>query len=90
MAQLEDTQQKQVDDLILAGRKIEAIKVYREAVPQSDLTQAKSAVDERERELKKNNPQPVGASPKKSGCLSLLAGVIMLVVVGLIIVNLGR
>ncbi len=46
-----ETSGASVEDLIKAGRKIEAIKVYRAENPEVSLKQAKDAVEEMERTL---------------------------------------
>jgi Ribosomal protein L7/L12 C-terminal domain len=62
-------QQKQLDALLFAGQKIEAIKLYRGWV-ETGLKEAKDVVDTREQELRKQSPQSFPA--KSGGCLPLL------------------
>jgi ribosomal protein L7/L12 len=57
-----------IDDEIYAGKKIQAIKLYREASGVG-LKEAKDAVEERQRELEKESP---GRFAQKSGCMSIL------------------
>ena len=56
-------------EALLAGRKIEAIKICREAMDLG-LKEAKEYVEKIEDELRKENPD---AFPEKKGCVSVLA-----------------
>lgn len=67
--QLSTEQQKQLDDLIYAGRKIDAIKLWRE-ITRADLLAAKNAVEARETQLREQTPQAF--TPRKSGCFSAI------------------
>jgi hypothetical protein len=63
---------------IAAGRKIEAIRLYRQATDQ-DLLTAKEFVEKLTAELQEREPEKYGAPGSKSGCASaitvgLLAG----------------
>lgn len=66
---MDASQQEQIDAMIFAGRKIEAIKQYRE-LNGTDLKDAKQAIDTRERELRQQSPQSFTAG--KSGCASMI------------------
>lgn len=66
---LNPIQQGEVDSLIFAGRKIEAIKRYRELVS-TGLAEAKHAIDAREKELRAQSPQSFAA--RQGGCLSII------------------
>jgi hypothetical protein len=69
-------QQKQIDALLFARQKIQAIRLYREWT-QAGLKQAKDAIEAREAELRKQSPDSFSSKP--SGCFSvvLLAVTIM-------------
>jgi hypothetical protein len=61
----------QIKEALYAGRKIEAIKVYRE-VRCVGLKEAKEDVDKLERELRKHSPEKFTVPPAK-GCLGAAA-----------------
>jgi hypothetical protein len=82
MAQLTDPQQKGIEAALQAGNKIEAIKLYREAVPGAGLAEAKEWVEKLERELPPPAPAVGNALPKKGGCLGMVSAVLTLVVLG--------
>lgn len=67
---LNDLQQQQMLDLIYAGRKIEAIKLYRDATAAS-LKEAKDFVDELEAKLYTDSPEKFARKP--GGCAAVLA-----------------
>ncbi len=69
-----DQQRQAIESRLFAGRKIEAIKLYREAVPRSGLAEAKQIVEAWEQQLRQQAPGKFAAWPKKSGCLGVLAG----------------
>ena len=70
---LTDETRDQINEAIFAGRKIEAIKLYREATGQG-LKESKDFIDEVTARLREEHPDKVPAST--SGC----AAVLMLVV----------
>jgi ribosomal protein L7/L12 len=72
MNPLNDQQREQIEKSIFAGRKIEAIKLHREATG-SQLVDAKRAVEDMEVDLRRRNPENFIASAKKSGCMGVLA-----------------
>lgn len=60
--------------LLFAGRKIDAIKVYREQVkPGAGLKESKEAVEKLEAGLRAQHPEKFTASAQKSGCTTVLA-----------------
>jgi ribosomal protein L7/L12 len=59
-----------IDQQLYAGRKIEAIKLYREATS-AGLAEAKSAVEARESELRAAVPERF-AQPAGKGCMSVI------------------
>lgn len=68
-------QLEQVKQAILAGRKIEAIKLHREATGLG-LKESKEAVEQLETELRRTTPDRFSQAPVKSGCFpALLFGV---------------
>ena len=79
MQPLSEQSRKDIEAAISAGRKIEAIKLYREAVPGTDLVDAKKAVEDVEARLRVEHPENFGPAASKSGCLGvvlLTAGVL--------------
>lgn len=56
---------KEIERLISSERKIEAIKLYREATGQG-LKESKDFIDDAFEQINKENPYKIG--PKKSGC----------------------
>jgi len=77
MAQLTEQQQQEIEGAVYGGKKIEAIKLYREAVPGAGLKEAKDWVEELERQLRSKQPERFSASPKKAGCFGMLMAVAM-------------
>lgn len=77
--QLNDEQWRAIEDALFAGRKIEAIKQYREFTG-CDLKESKESVEAYEKQLRQTMPEKFAAAPKKSGCLggvSVLVGIII-------------
>ena len=83
-----DEQMHRIKDALAARRKIEAIKIYREATGQG-LTEAKAFIDALVPKLKEKDPKKYAAlsASQGSGCASLIvacfipvAGVIVWVV----------
>jgi hypothetical protein len=72
---------EQIKQALFAGRKIEAIKIYRE-VMHTDLKGAKDFADALEQMLRAESPEKFSASSGASGCLPLMIvlGLILLVV----------
>ncbi len=74
---------KQITDTIYAGRKIEAIKLYREHSGQG-LKESKDFIDALERELREKEPTKFTAPPPGKGCLGaailLVTGTLAVVV----------
>ncbi len=69
-----------VAELLFAGRKIDAIKLYREQVkPGSGLKEAKEAVEQLEAGLRAKHPEKFTAQAK-SGCMAVLAVLFFVVV----------
>ena len=56
-----------IENAILAGRKIEAIKLYRQ-MTMTGLADAKSAVDEMEARLRLESPERFAKGAGRSGC----------------------
>jgi ribosomal protein L7/L12 len=61
---------------LFAGRKIEAIKLYRENT-KSGLKEAKDHIDALEAQLRQQKPEQFSA-PKGAGCLGLFLGLLVL------------
>ncbi len=77
-----ESQAQQVRDAIFAGRKIEAIKLYREQT-NSSLVEAKAAVERLESELRASVPQSFTAVPQGKGCARTAAIVLAVAVAGI-------
>jgi ribosomal protein L7/L12 len=77
MASLTEKDRQAVQNAIFSGKKIEAIKLYREAVPGSGLAEAKQGVETLEAELRMAQPEKFSAPPKKAGCAGMLLGTIL-------------
>lgn len=70
-----------IADLLFAGRKIDAVKLYREQVkPGAGLKESKEAVEQLEAGLRAQHPEKFTAKAK-SGCAALLAVLALLAVV---------
>jgi ribosomal protein L7/L12 len=61
-----------VRQALLAGKKIEAIKIYRQQM-RVGLAEAKAAVDAMEGELRRASPEVFGSS-QRTGCFGVLMG----------------
>ena len=85
MNQLTEQQQQAINAEIFGGRKIEAIKLYREATG-TGLKEAKDAVEGMEADLRQLEPNKFAKSAGKSGCLSVVAVVALLVSTALVTV----
>jgi len=71
MANLNDQDRQAIEKTILSRRKIEAIKLYREATREG-LAEAKRAVEEMEVDLRHSSPEKFIASANKPGCSGVL------------------
>ncbi len=58
---------ERIRNALVAGRKIEAIKLYRECTG-AGLREAKNYVETLEEELRRNEPWQFPPTPQKSGC----------------------
>ncbi|MBC2596149.1 ribosomal protein L7/L12 [Ruficoccus amylovorans] len=80
---LSDQELNQVSEAILAGNKIQAIKIYREATGLS-LSEAKQEIDAITAQLAKDHPELAAAQSK--GCLSVFVlGFLCLSAAGILI-----
>lgn len=68
MAELTPQQTDAIIDALYGGRKIEAIKLYREAT-RTGLAEAKGFVDGLETELRARHPEKFRAAPGGKGCV---------------------
>ncbi len=66
-AELDERLRNEIMDHIFAGRKIEAIKRYREATG-SDLKEAKEYLDDLTDQLRQTHPERFGKADGRSGC----------------------
>ena len=71
MANLNDQERQAIETAIFAGRKIEAIKLHRQATG-SGLAEAKRAVEDLEVDLRRSSPENFIASANKKGCAGVL------------------
>ena len=81
MMDLSEEQLKAMTDALIAGRKIEAIKIYREATGLG-LKEAKEAVEKLVDELSATHPEI--RKSNKSGCASMLAAGFLVGVAGVV------
>ena len=86
MAELRANDRSAVESAIFAGQKIEAVKLYREAVAGTGLAEAKAAVEAIETELRRVNPEKFLAATGKAGCMGMILIVVGFVSAGLITV----
>jgi len=89
MGELSTNNRAAVESAIFSGRKIEAIKLYREAGAGTGLAEAKAAVEVMETQLRQVSPEKFSASPGKVGCMGMVLIVVGLVSAGLITVMIG-
>ena len=68
---LSSAQRDAIQTEIFAGKKISAIKAYREATG-AGLKDAKDAVEAMEAQLRTSSPGRFTAAPAKAGCLPML------------------
>jgi ribosomal protein L7/L12 len=87
MPELTDQQRGQINAHLFQGRKIEAIKVYREAMG-GELVDAKKAVDAIEQDLRQREPKKFAKT--KSGCVGVLVTVAVLVSATLVTIYILR
>jgi len=71
MPNLNDQGRQAIEKAIFAGRKIEAIKRYRESTGEG-LAEAKRAVEDMEVDLRRGSPEKFIASANKTGCSGVL------------------
>ena len=79
---LTDNQRQAIEAAIFAERKIQAIKLYREATG-AGLAEAKDAVEKLETELRERHPEDFGPKPASTGCAGML--VLLFVAAALVI-----
>lgn len=89
MNQLTDQQRQAINAEIFSDRKIEAIKLYREATD-AGLKEAKDAVEEIEKDLRQREPNKFAKPAGKSGCMSVVAVVALLVNAALVTIYILR
>ena len=78
MNQLTEQKRQGINAEIFSGQKISAIKLYREATG-AGLKEAKDAVEVMEKDLRQREPGKFAKSAGKSGCMSVVAVVTLLV-----------
>ena len=80
--QLTDEQWRSIEDALFAGRKIEAIKHYRDFT-NCDLKEAKESVEAYEKQLRQTMPDKFTAvASNKSGCSVKVAMLMFLILIG--------
>jgi ribosomal protein L7/L12 len=72
MANLNDQDRQAIETAIFAGRKIEAIKLYRRSAG-GELVEAKRAIEDLEVDLRRRAPENFVAGANKKGCTTVLA-----------------
>jgi len=80
MGQPTEQQLQAINAEIFGGRKLDAIKLYREATG-CQLVEAKQAVEEIEAALRQREPTKFARPAGKSGCLSVMAVAVAAVLV---------
>jgi hypothetical protein len=84
MVPLTDQQRNQIESAIFAGRKIEAIKLYREAAG-GELADAKRAVEDLEVDLRRSQPDRFVKSSRSCvvvlACYALLFGIFAFLII---------
>lgn len=73
MTPLGEKDRAEIEAALYAGHKVEAIKLYREAVRGAGLADAKTAVDQLEEKLRIEHPENFGPPSPKTGCLGIMA-----------------
>ena len=89
MNQLTEQQRQAINAEIFGGQKISAIKLYREATG-AGLKEAKDAVEEIEKDLRQREPNRFAKPAGKSGCMSVVAVVALLVSAALVTIYILR
>ncbi len=85
-----EDQLARIQAALFAGRKIEAIKLYREATG-TDLAEAKERVEAMEAELRQGQPDRFAARPSGQGCMAVaLVALTMAAVLAALIWLFGR
>jgi hypothetical protein len=85
----EEDQWNALKSALFSGRKIEAIRMVREILPQAGLAEAKSYVEKIESNLREQQPEQFSANRDSSPILrGLLVFLIILAVVGFVIFKL--
>jgi hypothetical protein len=60
-----------IKEALFQGRKIDAIKLYREGT-ETGLAEAKAAIEQLEAELRQASPEKFSAAPAGKGCLGMV------------------
>ncbi len=77
---------EEIKQALFAGRKIEAIKLYREAM-NCQLIESKQAMDKLEAELRASSPERFAAPLRGKGCAGVLAAIALIGVCAIAIVS---
>ncbi len=76
-----DPRLKEIHDAILAGQKIQAIKLWRE-LTDSGLAEAKQAIERLTDEVRAKNPEKFSQQPPPQGCQMAAAVLLFLGIAG--------
>jgi hypothetical protein len=85
---LSDTQLEQIQSALFSGNRIEAIKVYRQAVDTS-LTGAVKFINALEEELRASDPTKFTAPPRGKGCGCGTAALCAVILIALVTATTG-
>jgi len=77
MTPLTAQQQQEIEKAIFAGRKIEAVKLYRDATDLG-LAEAKRVVEDLEVDLRRRSPENFIVGANKKGCTGVLVCVALI------------
>ncbi len=75
---------EQIRDHLFAGRKIDAIKLYRESIPGTGLKEAKDAVDAFEANLRATAPEKFSKAPSRVGCTPVFLAIVAVAAIALV------
>jgi ribosomal protein L7/L12 len=86
---LSDDALKSLTKALMQGRKIEAIKLYRE-FSGLGLKESKDAAEELESSLREKFPEKFANVPKRKGCLGAATGMVLLAAIVIVLLALSR
>lgn len=83
---LSEDKRREIEEAVVARRKIDAIKIHREATG-AGLKESKDAVEEIEARLRATQPERFAAGSESRGCLGAVATLAVLVVLVILAVS---